>query len=92
MAIEVNSSGLLKLRNRLASRWGPWLTAQDKQGYRPHITIQNKVDPLEARRLFEFMVETWQPVAGTAAGVQLWHYRGGPWDLAREFLFKQQDA
>ncbi|MDX1765262.1 MAG: 2'-5' RNA ligase family protein, partial [bacterium] len=43
VAIEVNSPGLLKLRNGLAAEWEPWLTAQDKQSYRPHITIQNKV-------------------------------------------------
>ena len=32
----------------LARTWAPWLTPQDRQGYRPHITIQNKVAPDEA--------------------------------------------
>lgn len=77
VAIEVACPGLLKLRRHLAREWEQWLGAQDKGGYRPHITIQNKVDAAEARRFFESLREEWVPFAGKAEGLYLWHYRGG---------------
>ena len=92
VAIEVTCPGLLKLHRHFSSEWKPWLGAQDKGGYRPHITIQNKVDPADARRLFERMREEWVPFAGKAEGLYLWHYRGGPWEFAGEFSFEKQDA
>jgi 2'-5' RNA ligase len=92
VAIEVQSPGLLALRQRLASEWTHWLGAQDRQGYRPHITIQNKVTAAEARRLFERLRATWQPFSGTGEGLLLWRYLGGPWELASHFPFQRSDS
>ncbi|MCY7376096.1 MAG: 2'-5' RNA ligase family protein [Pyrinomonadaceae bacterium] len=86
-AAEIESAELIKLRSTLAARWEQWLTAQDKQKFKPHITIQNKVAPDEARRLFEAMRASWEAKTGNAVGLQLWHYKGGPWELANEFTF-----
>ena len=33
------------VRAGLARRWHPELTSQDRQGWRPHVTVQNKVAP-----------------------------------------------
>ncbi len=88
VAINVGSDALLRLRGELARAWRPWLTPQDQQGYRPHVTVQNKVDPAEARGLFERLNQTWTPLSGEATGLHLWRYRGGPWEAAGTFPFQ----
>jgi 2'-5' RNA ligase len=87
VALEVLSPGLVDLRRRLAQRWAPWLSAQDRQGYRPHVTIQNKAPPEVARRLYEEFAPAWRGLAGRGDGLLLWHYRGGPWEAAGRFPF-----
>lgn len=86
-AAEIESAELSKLHSTLVGKWRDWLTAQDKQKFKPHITIQNKVAPDEARALFENLRANWKPLAGKAVGLQLWQYLGGPWELAGEFSF-----
>lgn len=87
VAIEIDCPQLVQIRQQLAIVWQPWLTPQDRQGYRPHITIQNKVTSTEARQLYEQLSRIWQPCYGYGEGLLLWHYQGGPWQLAAEFLF-----
>lgn len=64
--VEINSSELISLRNKLANQWSDYLTPQDNQKFAPHVTIQNKVAPDEARNIYENLSETWQPKTGTA--------------------------
>jgi hypothetical protein len=77
----------VELRNQLAQEWSAWLSPQDRQGYRPHITIQNKVLADEARQLYQQLLNQWQPITGYGEGLLLWRYEGGPWTLINEFLF-----
>ena len=91
VAIDLESAALLEVRNQLAQVWRGWLSAQDRQGYRPHVTIQNKVTSDEARRLCEQLSHVWQPIEGSGQGLLLWHYQGGPWELAGEFEFTNPD-
>ncbi|MCY7322359.1 MAG: 2'-5' RNA ligase family protein [Phormidesmis sp. CAN_BIN36] len=91
VAIEIESPELIQVRNQLAQGWSDWLSAQDRQGYRPHVTIQNKVTSDEARCLYEQLSQVWQPIDGSGEGLLLWHYRGGPWELADEFEFTDSD-
>ena len=51
VAITVTSPALLALRAKLVAAVDGDLTAQDRQGFRPHVTIQNKVAPKVARAL-----------------------------------------
>jgi 2'-5' RNA ligase len=88
-AVEVDAPELVQLQNRLAEIWDGWLTAQDRQRYRPHVTIQNKVAPDTARQLYNQLANTWEPVSGQGEGLLLWHYEGGPWNLASEFTFER---
>jgi len=88
VAIEVRGSGLMAVRKRLASLWPHWLSAQDRQGFRPHVTIQNKVPAVRARRLFESLQKTWQPFDGKGEGLLLWRYQGGPWEPVGLFPFQ----
>jgi 2'-5' RNA ligase len=87
VSLDVDAPELLRLRRRLADEWASWLTPQDRQPYRPHLTIQNKVSKDEARLLFEQMSAGWSPVVGCGEGLRLWHYRGGPWEPAGAFGF-----
>lgn len=87
VAINVESSSLLALRQRLQTLWDEWLSPQDRQAYKPHITIQNKVAPEQARVLFGSMAQSWTAFSGTAEGLLLWRYLGGPWERVAEFGF-----
>jgi 2'-5' RNA ligase len=51
VAFDVKSDALLRLRRRLADAFEPWLTPQDAQGFRPHVTVQNKATAEAAREL-----------------------------------------
>lgn len=88
-AIEIESTELILLRRKLAGEWNEFLTNQDKQKFQPHITIQNKVAPDEAKILFEETKNNWETKQGIAVGLQVWHYCNGPWELANEFKFSK---
>jgi 2'-5' RNA ligase len=90
VAVEVDCPDLVQLRNQLAQEWQAWLTPQDQQTYRPHITIQNKVTSETARQLYNQLKRMWRPIDGQGEGLLLWYYRGGPWELVSEFDFKPQ--
>lgn len=87
VALEVSSPELLGLRQQLVSSWVSWLGAQDRQGYRPHLTIQNRVPKEDARALFEALAPDWRPLTGKAVRLELWRYAGGPWLPAGSFRF-----
>ena len=65
------------------------LTPQDKAGWRPHITIQNKVAPEQARQLQAKLAASWTPFEALGEGLLLWRYLGGPWELVEEFRFAE---
>lgn len=88
VAVVVESPALVRLRKQLATDWQMWLSRQDRQGYRPHVTIQNKVEAHEARQLYAQLSEDWQPLYGQGKGLLLWRYLGGPWQLEEEFYFQ----
>lgn len=87
VALEVAAPDIAALRARLRAAWLDWLTPQDRQGWRGHATLQNKVAPDLARALFAQLSATLPPREATATGLRLWHYRGGPWEAAGEVPF-----
>lgn len=87
VAVTVEAPDLARLRGRLATAWVRWLTPQDRQPYRPHVTVQNKVTPAEARAVLDELAAGWEAFAGTGTGLLLWEYHGGPWELAEEVPF-----
>ena len=89
VAYTLESAALLTLRGRLAEAWEPWLTPQDRQRFKPHITVQNKVAPEGARETLILLQASFQSYAATALGLHLWHYRNGPWEHIRTFAFSQ---
>lgn len=88
VALAVSAPGLAGLRGRVAAPLADRLTAQDRQGFRPHVTVQNKVTPEAARALLAELESEWEPRRGWAEGLDLWHYRGGPWEAAHGASFR----
>lgn len=87
VAIYVRSAELQALHGELAKRWQRWLTPQDRQPFRPHITVQNKVDPTEAKRLHADLALTEHWPSPLATGWAVWRYLGGPWAPEAEIPF-----
>ncbi|HEV2611949.1 MAG TPA: 2'-5' RNA ligase family protein [Noviherbaspirillum sp.] len=87
VAVDVASAELQRLHTQLAQRFSAWLTAQDRQSFKPHVTVQNKVSPQQARDLFDSLRLAWTMAPGTGEGLLLWQYLGGPWKHIAEFSF-----
>lgn len=87
VALEVSAPEVVALRARLAEAWDAWLTPQDRQGWRPHATVQNKVAPETARALHAALSAELPPREAVAQGLLLWRYLGGPWEAAGRFGF-----
>ena len=84
---KLESSTLPAVRKRIAEEWWTWLGSQDRQGFRPHVTVQNKVPPEEARALHLRLEKTFSPFRVWAEGLLLWRYLGGPWELVGPYEF-----
>lgn len=91
VALSAHSSELDAVRGRLASRFADVLTPQDRQGFRPHVTIQNKVDPMTASQLHDRLAAEFAPWTARAEALLLWRYRGGPWEAAGRFDFRSAE-
>jgi 2'-5' RNA ligase len=91
VALDLAAAELTALRRSLAAAFDPWLTRQDRQWSRPHVTVQNKVAPDVARTLHAELSAGFVPEAVGARGLGLWHYRGGPWEPDAEFPFLAPD-
>jgi len=90
-AYAVASPALARLHARLQDAWSSWLTRQDQQRLRAHVTLQNKVEPAVARRTVEALEATFRPVDVDAVGLDLWRYEGGPWAHLERFAFHASD-
>ena len=87
VAYSLESEQLSGLRSRLARQWFSWLTPQDRQPFKPHITVQNKVHPNEARGTLAILTAAFTPRLISGVGLDLWRYLGGPWEHLRRFPF-----
>lgn len=90
VGFRLRSPGLLALRAGLAGEWEDWLTPQDRQGYRPHVTIQNKVTPEVARRTLERLQRGFVPFGTRGASLRLWRYLGGPWEALETVILEPE--
>lgn len=87
VAYTLRSAELTLLHERLVGSFAGVLTPQDRQPFRPHIVVQNKVDPETARQLLRELEASFAPQEVRAVGLDLWHYLGSPWELAERFVF-----
>ncbi len=86
-AFRVESPDLIAIRARLADAFSGMLMPQDQAGWRPHVTIQNKVEPAAARALKAQMEADFAPRPLAIAGLATWWYRGGPWEPLSRHMF-----
>ena len=87
VAFTLENDALRTLHRRLQATFAPHLTPQDQQQLQPHVTIQNKVDPAEARALLADLQADFVPFEAVGTGLHLWAYRQGPWESLVEFPF-----
>ena len=88
VAYRIVSDDLDSIRADLADAFRGHLTQQDSHGWRPHITIQNKVIAAEARMLSDRLARDFAPRPLAIAGLVYHHYEGGPWRLGRRYPFR----
>lgn len=88
VAFRVVSPDLDTIRSELATHFHGLLSGQDSAGWRPHVTIQNKVTPKAARELMAEMAREFQPRPLEIAGLGLHRYLGGPWELVGRYAFR----
>jgi 2'-5' RNA ligase len=86
--LDLDAAELTGLRAGLADAFRPWSTRQDRQWSRPHVTVQNKVEPAVARAHAD-LATAFRPGMVTARGLGLWHHLGGPWSLEAEIDFPE---
>ena len=88
VALRVVSDELDALRDGLANDLHGLLGAQDTAGWRPHVTIQNKVAPKVARELVRPLEQAFHSRPLRIAGLGLHRYLGGPWETLGVYPFR----
>ena len=88
VAVRVVSSDLDRIREELAHDLHGLLGAQDIGGWRPHITIQNKVAPKTARALMAELQRAFAPRSLVISGLGLYRYLGGSWEKIATYAFR----
>lgn len=73
---------------QLKNQFEPWLIPQDQQTFKPHVTIQNKVNPEQAKTLLTSLQSTFTPFSGMLVSLSLWYYREGLWEHHQDFIFQ----
>ncbi len=88
VAYRIVSDDLDAIRADLADAFRGHLTQQDSHGWRPHITVQNKVTGAEARLLNDQLARGFEPHNLALQGLAYDHYDGGPWRPGRRYPFR----
>ena len=87
-ALAVDSEELEDIRHDLALALRGLLTPQDSAPWRAHVTIQNKVEPREAKRLQAELRATFRPRPLALKGLAIWRYLDGPWEPVKSYAFR----
>ena len=83
VALALRSPALDALRAELAHSFAGVLTAQDAQGFRAHVTVQNKVTSAVAKATLAELAAGFAPWSFKVTGVAVWRYAGGPWEAVK---------
>ena len=89
VAYRIVSDELDAIRDDIAEAFHGSLSAQDAAGWRPHITVQNKVPPNDARKLQGRLEADFRPRALAIRGLGLHRYLGGPWETLTIYPFRR---
>lgn len=88
VAYRVVSDELEVIREAIADHFHGLLCAPDVAGWRPHITIQNKVPVKQAKALIGQLEDGFRPRPLGIAGLSVHRYRGGPWETLAAYRFR----
>lgn len=88
VAYRIVSDNLDRIRDELAAAFHGLLGAQDSAGWRPHVTIQNKVASRVARALLAGLERDFAPRPLAIRGLGLHRYLGGPWEPVAVYPFR----
>ena len=88
VALKLRSPELEDIRAELAAGWDTLLIPQDRAGFQPHMTIQNKVTPTASRETLQALETTFLPFTTHAVAIAIWRYLGGPWEALGEVAFR----
>lgn len=88
IAYRIVSEELEAIRRDIAEHFHGFLTAQDSQGWRPHVTVMNKADPSAAKALLRELEADFSPRPLRIAGLELHRYLGGPWERLGRWSFR----
>lgn len=87
-AFRVVSRDLDVIRDELSVDLSGLLGAQDSGGWRPHVTIQNKVARKIARALIADLEREFRPRPLAIRGLGLHRYVEGPWETLAVYPFR----
>ena len=88
VAFRIVSPDLDRIREELAAGLHGMLGPQDRGGWRPHVTIQNKVAPRLARQLLAVLERDFRARPLAIRGLALHRYRDGPWETLASYAFR----
>lgn len=92
IAFKLRAPGLADCRAALADGWDTLLIPQDRAGFQPHLTIQNKVSVAEARAAWRALSAAFEAFSTTAPAVALWRYCDGAWQALGQVAFRGRQA
>lgn len=88
VAVRIASPELEAIRTEMAEAFSGLLTPQDQAAWLPHVTIQNKVPPAQARSLRAELAATFVQRPIGIEGLALWAYRDGVWEPRSRHMFR----
>ena len=92
LTLPVEAPDLAAIRASLARAFARWLTPQDRQPFRPHVTIMNKAERPEVEAAWDELQATWSGWTGEGDRLILWRYLGGPWDEVESYTLSGEDG
>jgi hypothetical protein len=88
VAFRVVSEDLDRIREELVHDLHGLVGVQDRGGWRPHVTVQNKVEPSRARALMEQLDRSFTPRPLALSGMAIQRYLDGPWERIALYPFR----
>ena len=88
VAVRIVSPALIAIRDVLADAFAGLLMPQDAGGWRPHVTIQNKVTPHAAHALKSALQADFLPRPIRIEGLAAWRYHDGAWEPLSRHMFR----
>jgi 2'-5' RNA ligase len=88
VAVRLRTPLLEDFRAELAAGWDTLLIPQDRAGFQPHVTVQNKVASADAKATLAVLTAGFIPFVTRAVGVAIWRYLDGPWEPLGSVAFR----